>query len=112
MNQRRSPPQVREISPAAAKRLIEEGALLIDVREPAEIAAQAFDVQGIITIPLGQLPARLVDIPRDRDLILACKAGGRSYNAAGFLLSQGYERVANLEGGIMLWASQGLPVKG
>ena len=102
----------REISPRTAKSLIEEGALLVDVREPAEIAAQAYDVPEIITIPLGQLPARLAEIPRDRNLIIACKSGGRSMQATIFLMKHGYEQIANLQGGIMQWASLGLPVKG
>lgn len=110
MNEHHAKPH--EVSPGTAKRLIDEGALLVDVREAAEIAAQAYDVPEVIAIPLGQLPARLAEIPQGRNLIIACKGGGRSMQATHFLMKQGYQQVANLQGGIMSWASQGLPVKG
>jgi rhodanese-related sulfurtransferase len=85
-----------------------EGALIIDVREPHEyLQARA---PGALLLPLGQLAGRVGDLPRDRDLLLMCRTGARSYNATSFLLANGFERVANVEGGIVAWHGAGLPI--
>jgi rhodanese-related sulfurtransferase len=89
-----------------------EGALLVDVREKSEIERLAFDVPNLTHIPLGELEARFHELPRDRDLVVVCQGGGRSLKATYFLMYQGFEKVANMEGGIAKWASKGFPVKG
>jgi rhodanese-related sulfurtransferase len=85
-----------------------EGALIIDVREPHEyLQARA---PGALLLPLGQLGGRVGDLPRDRELLLMCRTGARSHNATSFLLANGFERVANVEGGIVAWHGAGLPI--
>ena len=104
--------EARQICPATTRRRVAEGALLVDVREEAEIDRLAFDVPDIIRIPLGELEKRYVELPRDRELVLACQSGGRSLKATYFLMYQGFDKVANMEGGMANWASKGFPVKG
>jgi rhodanese-related sulfurtransferase len=55
---------------------------------------------------MGEIPDRLSEIPSDKEVVVMCKAGGRSANVARFLESKGYERVTNLGGGILAWSAQ------
>lgn len=75
--------------------------LLIDVREPAEF--RGGHLPGARNIPLSQLSRRLEEIPRDRNLLLYCRSGMRSKNAARLLGKNGYRRIAHLRGGIGAW---------
>jgi rhodanese-related sulfurtransferase len=112
MNARVELPPAREVCPTTTRRLIAEGALLVDVRELAEVAQVAFDVPGVLLLPLSEFEQRFAELPRDRDLVLVCQVGARSLKATYFLMYQGYTRVANLEGGLLKWARKGFPIKG
>ena len=74
---------------------------LVDVREPVEWNAGHLD--GAIHIPMQQVPARIAEIPRDKEVIVYCRSGARSARVQQYLVSQGYERVRNLVGGLMAW---------
>jgi adenylyltransferase/sulfurtransferase len=74
---------------------------LIDVREPYE--AQIAHIGGKL-IPLNEVPNRLAEIDREREVVVHCKAGGRSQRVAEYLKQLGYERVANVAGGIQAWS--------
>jgi adenylyltransferase/sulfurtransferase len=80
-----------------------EEIFLLDVREPHEY--QIAHIGGTL-IPQNDVPNRLVEIPRDRDVIVHCKGGGRSQRIAEFLAQQGYTNVKNLAGGITAWSDQ------
>jgi rhodanese-related sulfurtransferase len=112
MNARVDLPQAREVCPTTTRRLIGEGALLVDVRERAEVAQVAFDVPDLVVMPLSEIEQRFAELPRDRELVMVCQSGPRSLKATYFLMYQGYTRVANMEGGINKWASKGFPIKG
>jgi rhodanese-related sulfurtransferase len=112
MSERVELPQAREVCPTTTRRLISEGALMVDVRELNEVAQVAFDVPGVVLLPLSELEQRFAELPRDRDLVLVCEVGERSLKATYFLMYQGYERVANMEGGLSKWARKGFPIKG
>ncbi|ODU11102.1 MAG: hydrolase [Rubrivivax sp. SCN 71-131] len=105
-------PQAREVCPTTTRRLLGEGALLVDVRERTEVARLAFDVPGVVVMPLSEFEQRFAELPRDCDLVLACESGPRSLKATYFLMFQGYTRVANMDGGIQKWARKGYPVQG
>jgi adenylyltransferase/sulfurtransferase len=77
---------------------------LLDVREPNEY--QIGKIPGSTLIPLGEVPQRVTEIPRDKEIIVHCKMGGRSAKAAAFLRQQGYTNVKNLKGGILDWADK------
>lgn len=80
---------------------------ILDVREAGELAqARVEDAQHI---PLGELVARLDEVPRDRTVYVMCHVGGRSAQATQFLAEQGVDAV-NVDGGIVAWYRAGLPV--
>ena len=99
-------PGVGELSPTefAARRAAGEDLFLLDVREPAELVAAS--VAGAVHIPMGEIPSRLAELPRDREVVVMCHAGGRSLRAAHFLAGQGFSPVQNLAGGITAWAEE------
>ena len=81
-----------------------EDFFLLDVREPNEY--QIGKIPGSTLIPLGEVPQRVNEIPRDKEIIVHCKMGGRSAKAAAFLRQQGYTNVKNLKGGILDWSDK------
>jgi sulfur-carrier protein adenylyltransferase/sulfurtransferase len=80
-----------------------ENLFVLDVREPFEY--KIANIGGKL-IPQGEVPQRLAEIDRDREIIVQCKSGGRSQRIAEFLKQSGYPRVANLSGGILAWSDQ------
>ncbi len=81
-----------------------EDFFLLDVREPNEY--QIGRIPGSTLIPLGEVPQRVNEIPRDKEVVVHCKMGGRSAKAAAFLRQQGYTNVKNLKGGITDWSDK------
>lgn len=79
---------------------IPEGAFLLDVREPAEVAGGT--IPGAVNIPLGDLRDRLGELPQDRPIVVFCKVGQRGYFAERILVQRGYN-VFNLSGGYTTW---------
>jgi molybdopterin/thiamine biosynthesis adenylyltransferase/rhodanese-related sulfurtransferase/molybdopterin converting factor small subunit len=75
--------------------------LILDVREPNEY--QINRIPGSVLIPLGELPRRYAELPKDKDIVAHCKMGGRSAKAMEFLQTVGFKRVKNLRGGILEW---------
>ena len=112
MNARVELPAAREVCPTTTRRLLTEGALLVDVRERPEIERLAFDVPEIVFMPLSEFEQRFAELPRDGQLVMVCQTGARSLKATYFLMYQGYAQVANMEGGIFKWASKGFPITG
>ena len=98
-----------DITVDEALALSKEGALIIDVREPDELAELAYDVKDVKNIPLGELESRLAEVPKDKQVIVVCKKGGRSSQAYELLKGKGFENVANMEGGMDAWSEKGLP---
>lgn len=78
----------------------------LDVREFYEF--DAGHIEGALHIPLRMLPSRFESLHRDRTIVVACQIGQRSDLAADFLRQRGFD-AHNLEGGMTLWASNGLP---
>jgi sulfur-carrier protein adenylyltransferase/sulfurtransferase len=78
--------------------------LLLDVREPHELQISA--LSGAVNIPLGVLAARLSELDSAREMVVLCKAGTRSARALELLVSAGFRRVKNLQGGINAWARE------
>jgi len=92
-----------EITPVELKKKMDAGEtpLILDVREPNEY--QINKIAGSTLIPLGELPRRYQELPRDREIIAQCKMGGRSAKAMEFLKTVGFTNVKNLRGGILEW---------
>jgi rhodanese-related sulfurtransferase len=96
--------QIPQLTPAEAADHTE--AVVLDVREAVELTEGR--IAGSTHIPLGQLPARVFELERARPVITVCRSGGRSSQAAHFLAGQGYD-VANLDGGMTRWITEGRP---
>jgi rhodanese-related sulfurtransferase len=80
--------------------LIAAGAVVVDVREPGE--RDGGIIPGSVSIPLGRLRERLVELPKDRELLVHCASGLRSYNACRVLSQHGY-KCRNLTGSFKTW---------
>ena len=91
--------------PVDYRALVQNGALVLDVRTEAEVAQGVID--GAIHIPLHLLPLRAADIPQDKPVVIYCRSGARSAQACAFMASKGYNNMHNLAGGIMAWARSG-----
>ena len=83
---------------------------VLDVREPREVEESIGRIEGAQVIPLNELKARLSEVPRERPVIAVCHAGMRSGQATVILRGAGFDRFANLHGGMLLWSQLGLPV--
>jgi adenylyltransferase/sulfurtransferase len=96
---------IPQITVKELKRRIDAGedVQLIDVREPYEY--QIAQIGGKL-IPQNDVPQRLADIDRDREVVVHCKSGGRSQRIAEFLKQSGYPRVVNVAGGILAWSDE------
>jgi adenylyltransferase/sulfurtransferase len=91
-----------EISVTDLKSRLDKGDIwLLDVREPREY--EITNIAGSTLIPLGELPKRLDEIPKDRDIAVHCKSGVRSAKAVNLLKEKGFSRVQNVRGGILEW---------
>lgn len=79
-----------------------KGVVLLDVREPYE--RDLARIEPSIHIPMRDVPDRLDEIPKDREIVVYCHGGARSAMIAGYLEGKGYRRVVNLKGGIDAWS--------
>jgi len=86
-----------------ARRDAGDDVFLLDVREPYEY--QIAQIGGTL-IPQNDVPNRLAEIPRDREIVVQCRSGARSQRIAEFLKQSGYTQVVNLAGGILAWSDE------
>jgi len=75
-----------------------KGAFLLDVREPVELVVES--VPGAVNIPLGELRARLGELPRDREILIICRSAQRAYYATRVLLQNGF-KARSISGGML-----------
>lgn len=95
-----------ELEPTEVKQMIDSGEdfILVDVREVHEY--QIASIPKATLIPLGQLPNRLSELPKDANIVCHCKSGVRSAKAVDLLKQSGYIRVRNMKGGILAWSDK------
>jgi rhodanese-related sulfurtransferase len=98
-------------SAEAVMKINREDAVVIDVREDAEVAKGR--IPNAKHIPLGQLSSRLAELEKHKGkpIIVACRSGHRSAGACGILTKNGFENVYNLSGGMIAWEQANLPVE-
>ena len=85
--------------------------VIVDCREQDEHDATRID--GVPLIPMSEFLARVDELPEDRALAIICRSGSRSGQVADYLTATGeHGEVANVEGGIIAWAAEGLPYEG
>lgn len=82
--------------------------LVIDVRQPEEY--QNGHIAAAKLIPLGELKARMQELPKDKEIVCVCASGSRSSSATKMLVDAGYSAI-NMNGGMLNWQRAGLPVK-
>ena len=93
---------VPEITPVEAAAKLAKGEIdIVDVREPHELEIAKYP--KVTAVPLGLLADQMANLPRDRDLVVACRTGVRSAKAVQQLQAAGFTRVWNLAGGIHRW---------
>jgi adenylyltransferase/sulfurtransferase len=100
--------QLQEVTVEELKARLDRGErpVLLDVREPFEWNIVNLGVYGARMIPLKELPNRENELDRDQELIVYCRSGSRSANAARQLIARGFRNVANLKGGVRAWAEK------
>lgn len=101
---------LRFLAPQDALAVLNEGALLVDLRMDELAEMKAFKVPATIRIPHEELPGLLAELPADRPLLLADSSGVYTKEAAHLLLDHGFTEIACLNGGMLLWDQEGLPV--
>ncbi|MET0012965.1 MAG: rhodanese-like domain-containing protein [Sedimenticola sp.] len=83
----------------------EDKPVLLDIRSEAEV------MHGMLPdsehLPMHLIPTKMNDFPKDKDIVLYCRSGARSYHACMYLMQQGFNNVINLRGGIIDWARNG-----
>ena len=99
---------VPEIDVDELARLREQGATLVDVRQPDEW--QEFRVPGAQLLPLAEVAERIDEIPADGTVYVICKSGGRSAKAVELLRARGVDAV-NVAGGSLAWRDAGHAVE-
>lgn len=96
-----------QVSVAQAAELRDNGAFILDVREPEEWAD--FHIPGSTHIPLAQLAQRVSEVPDDQEIVVVCRSGNRSQTGRDILKQAGYEDVTSMSGGLLSWRSSGYP---
>lgn len=93
------------LQPKELKKSIEAGAdfILLDVRDPYEL--DICKLPGVLHIPMAEVGSRLNELPKDKDIVVICHLGVRSQNVARLLMSNGFNRVSNLNGGMDAYAA-------
>ena len=100
--------EAREVSREEARKLIDEGAQLVDVR--ADHEWEAGHIAGAKHVPLPELPQRTGEIDQDRPVVVYCRGGNRSSMATAALNDAGYDAV-KLSEGIVGWAGEDRPLE-
>lgn len=109
--------QTENLTPDQVEREVAEGAVLVDLREPAELENDGM-IEGAVHAPRGMLefyadpssPYHRSEFDPTRRTILYCASGGRSALGATALAALGYQDVAHLDGGLKGWRAGGRPV--
>jgi rhodanese-related sulfurtransferase len=107
---RPNPAGYRDVTPADVN-VPATGYRLIDVREPPEFSGELGHIPGAELVPLGGVLAHAAGWNKDEVIVLVCKSGGRSGNAAQALNRMGFSKVMNLVGGMMAWNAAGKTVE-
>jgi rhodanese-related sulfurtransferase len=112
---------IRECSVTDVQSCMQRGALLIDIREPAEFYRGR--IPGAVHLPRGLLEFEVHGLvqrtcqdsttaaPEDQAIVLYCGTGGRSALAAETMATLGYRNVQSMSGGIVAWAEARLPLE-
>lgn len=98
-----------QISVSEAYNKYQSGAFVLDVRTQEEW--DDFHAPNTTLIPLDQLPSRLNELPRDREIVVVCRSGNRSQQGRDILINAGFQQVTSMTGGLTEWRAAGYPVE-
>jgi rhodanese-related sulfurtransferase len=102
--------QVHDLTPEEVSKGMAEGRyLLVDVREPNEVAVDAYP--GAVLVPLSTFDPRDIPDPRGKEVVFACRSGKRSVTASLAAQAEGLAYDKHLAGGMLAWKAAGLPTK-
>lgn len=101
-------PEVLDLDP---KEVLEKSKdlVIVDVRQPDEYTGELKHIANSQLIVLDTLPEYLESLPKNKDIVFVCRSGGRSARATAFALQNGYSKVYNMRGGMLLWNDLSLP---
>jgi rhodanese-related sulfurtransferase len=99
---------IETVSVDQAYQLYQDGTAFLDVRTQQEW--QEAHIPGATLLPLSQLESSYSSLPQDQDIVIYCRSGNRSAEAAKFLMQQGYTNVSSMEGGLNDWIAAGYEV--
>ncbi len=99
-----------EISVNEAYQKYSQGVFVLDVRRQDEW--DAYHVANTTLITLDELPNRLSELPRDKEIVVICHSGNRSSQGRDILLNAGFTQVTSMAGGLIAWNTAGYPLEG
>jgi rhodanese-related sulfurtransferase len=110
IGQNQQNPQVRDLTPQEVAQGLHNGRfMLVDVREPNEIALERFP--EAVLVPLSSFDPAAIPDPAGREVVFACRSGRRSVSASVAAQEQGFPYGAHLAGGLLAWKAAGLPTE-
>jgi rhodanese-related sulfurtransferase len=98
---------IRQLTVLELKARLDQGNkdfTLLDVREPWEL--NICSMPGAISVPMRAVPARYLELPKDKEIVVVCHHGVRSQQVANYLEHMGFDKLNNLVGGINAWARE------
>ena len=98
-------PFPQSVTVQEAYQLRQEGAFILDVRQPDEW--EQVHIPGATLIPLGELETRLGEVPQDQPVVVVCRSGNRSAQGRDILLDAGFTQVTSMDGGMNSWQAMG-----
>jgi rhodanese-related sulfurtransferase len=102
--------QVHDLTPEEVSKGMAEGSyLLVDVREPNEVAVDAYP--GAVVVPLSTFDPQAIPDPQGRQVVFACRSGKRSMTASLAAQAEGLAYDKHMAGGMLAWKAAGLPTK-
>ncbi len=102
--------QVKDLTPEDVSKGMDDGRyLLVDVREPNEVAVEAYP--GAVVVPLSAFDPRDIPDPQGKQVVFACRSGKRSVTASLAAQAAGFAYDKHLAGGILGWKAAGLPTR-
>jgi rhodanese-related sulfurtransferase len=102
---------IQELSPRESYAAYMMDTVIVDVREPQDVANKSIDVKRFINLPYSELDQRFNELPDNRQVVFLSRIGIKGKEAARFMVEHGYENVAAIEGGLTAWEEEGLPVR-
>ena len=103
--------KLNSISAREAYAAYVRGHVLVDVREPSDVAEKRVDINHLVSLPMSELDQRFDELPTNRPIVLVSRVGNRGNTAAQFLMEHGYSDVTVIDGGLTEWELEGLPVR-